>query len=332
MHSFSFDINKIDVCDDGRQIYENFNIYSLTDLEHVTSSNTCDIFTAKNQTKETVIVKMIKDSMKNDHTAVADFETEYGILSRVNHSNIIKLIGAGRIPRHFLILEYLKGGSLYNTLAETRAKLSNTSLIGRMLTTKNATFNYLTLLEKAHNLAEVLNYLHKLVHEGATIIHRDIKPDNIGFNEKGKLKLFDFGLCTCVKRRTYETEAYKMSGCTGSTKYMAPEVLLELPYSEKVDIYSFAIVVWEMASDKSVYKKWDTKQDIIDNVARKGKRPTLESNWPPNFREMLTSCWNQNPVLRPSAEEVMGKLQSLIKECRLEAQKKNSGLLASFLY
>ena len=51
------------------------------------------------------------------------------------------------------------------------------------------------------------------------------------------MKLFDFGLCTTVRTREYENEAYDMTGNTGSLRYMAPEVALRKPYTEKVDVY-----------------------------------------------------------------------------------------------
>ena len=74
------------------------------------------------------------------------------------------------------------------------------------------------------------------------IVHRDIKPENVGISSDGILKLFDFGLCRVVRKRLSADEAYAMTGNTGSIRYMAPEVVLKLPYTEKVDVFSFAVV------------------------------------------------------------------------------------------
>ena len=68
------------------------------------------------------------------------------------------------------------------------------------------------------------------------------------------LKLFDFGLCTCVKKHDDDTQTYEMTGNTGSLRYMAPEVALKQPYNEKADVYSFGIMVWQMARDRIPYK------------------------------------------------------------------------------
>ena len=58
------------------------------------------------------------------------------------------------------------------------------------------------------------------------VIHRDLKPDNMGWTADGQFKLFDFGLCTCVRKEETQHETYELTGCTGSIRYMAPEVVL----------------------------------------------------------------------------------------------------------
>ena len=93
------------------------------------------------------------------------------------------------------------------------------------------------LLLHAKSFAEAMEYLHSSVHPSAMILHRDLKPENLGITSDGRLKLFDFGLCRLVRKRTHLLEAYDMTGTTGSLRYMAPEVALARPYTEKVDVY-----------------------------------------------------------------------------------------------
>ena len=83
-----------------------------------------------------------------------------------------------------------------------------------------------------------------------------MKPDNIAFAADGTLKIFDFGLCTCVRKRvsSNDSEAYEMTGNTGSLRYMAPEVALQQPYDKRADVYSFGIIVWQMARGKLPFK------------------------------------------------------------------------------
>ena len=100
-------------------------------------------------------------------------------------------------------------------------------------------FNYVEVLQLSKDLAEAVNYIHNEMSQHAMIIHRDIKPDNIGLTSEGRLKLFDFGLCRCVNKGPDNnlSAAYEMTGHTGSLRYMAPEVVLDQPYNEKVDVY-----------------------------------------------------------------------------------------------
>lgn len=149
-----------------------------------------------------------------------------------------------------------------------------------------------------------INFLHDLT---------DLKPDNIGFTADGSLKLFDLGLCTCVKARTSSAQAYEMTGFTGSLRYMAPEVALRKPYNEKVDVYSFAIIVWQMARDRIPFKGF-TKEEFMKQLVSEGQRPKLDKNWPPKFSKLLEHCWDVDHMRRPSFTVIVLELNKLIAE------------------
>ena len=119
----------------------------------------------------------------------------------------------------------------------------------------------------------------------------------MGFTSSGILKLFDFGLCTCVRRRRLLDEAYELTGNTGSLRYMAPEVALRKPYSEKVDVYSWAIMLWQMARDSTPFKGL-TRDDFMKHVVNGNERPKLDKSWPSGFSSMLTACWHRDPQVR----------------------------------
>ena len=89
------------------------------------------------------------------------------MLARISHKNVIKVLGAGRIPRRFIVLEYLGGGSLNSLLADHQAKPGLAQKLFR-----KPSFTYATLLARAKDMAEALDYLHFKCHPGATIIHR----------------------------------------------------------------------------------------------------------------------------------------------------------------
>ena len=190
-------------------------------------------------------------------------------------------MGAGRLPRRFVVLEYLGGGSLNTILSQNATKPGFAQRLFR-----RPTFTYSNLLSKARDIAEALNFLHQRCHNGATIIHRDLKPDNVGFTSSGILKLFDFGLCTCVRQRRSLNEAYELTGNTGSLRYMAPEVALRQPYTEKVDVYSF-----QKSRKQPVKRQLFDDDHVLPKKYHEGKVPlqTLRADIDYGFAEAKTT-------------------------------------------
>jgi serine/threonine protein kinase len=141
----------------------------------------------------------------------------------------------------------------------------------------------------------------------------DLKPDNVGFTKDGQLKLFDFGLVTCVHSRTASDQTYEMTGYTGSLRYMAPEVVQRKPYTEKADVYSFGIMLWQMARDKVPFKGF-TKDEFIKQVVVNLERPKCDKSWPVGFTTLLKSCWDNDVARRPSFLMIVQAITKLIAQ------------------
>ena len=205
--------------------------------------------------------------------------------------------------RPFIVMERLRDLSEILNLS---AQDKNPTLF------KNKSFKYSEVLHLVRDLAVALRYLHGEVHQDATIIHRDIKPENLGLNPDGKLKLFDFGLCRCVKSRSDDTDMYEMTGNTGSLRYMAPEVVLGQPYTERVDVYSFGMIMWTMARNKSPFKGFDRAMHR-SRVVLEGERPKMDPEWPSDFTLLLDACWHQDSDLRPPFTVICDQLDKMIE-------------------
>lgn len=300
--AFSFPVAEIT----AKQMLPNdLTIDSFTDIKHIADGSNANVFLGKLRGQK-VIIKMIKASVQNDAVSVHEFDVEHGLLCRVSHPNIIRILGAGLFPRRFIVLEYLGGGTLNTMLSQNQAKPGLASRLFR-----KPTFTYANLLLKARDLADAFDYIHRNFHPGACILHRDLKPDNVGFTTDGVLKLFDFGLATCVRSRTSETQKYDMTGFTGSLRYMAPESALRKAYTEKVDVYSFGILIWQMARDKVPFKGL-TKEEFLRQISAGGERPKLDSSWPAAFSSLLTRCWHSDPLQRPSFSAIVDEIDRLI--------------------
>jgi serine/threonine protein kinase len=275
-------------------------------VNQIANGSHSNVFTA-NWKSKLVIIKMISEPAEDNYLVVKEFFTEQELLIRIQHKNVVKILGAGRQPRRFIVLELLDGGTLKDLFQSTISK----QFLLPLKAFRKSTFTFDSLLMKARELAQALQYLHYDTHYGVTVLHRDLKPDNIGFDFDGTLKLFDFGLASCVRSRTTQNTAYEMTGYTGSLRYMAPEVVLKQPYTEKVDVYSFAILVWQMGRDRVPFKLLN-KDTYIAHVVHGSQRPKLDSRWPPAFSQLLTACWDKDPQIRPSFDIICIELTKII--------------------
>ena len=173
-----------------------------------------------------VALKVLKYEHMNSEQAYNDFFAEEQFLSKIASAmeHIVKIRGSGFTEdlRPFIVLELLSAGNLGRRLADER---DTKKRVGWAL-------DIATALASLHSGAGT---------GGRPILHRDLKPDNVGFDAvTGELKLLDFGLVSVgseEKRSKKKTPRgsmlYDLTGCTGSIRYMAPEVGLGMPYNEK---------------------------------------------------------------------------------------------------
>lgn len=132
------------------------------------------------------------------------------------------------------------------------------------------------------------------------MIHRDLKPPNLLLVSGGTvLKICDFG--TAADKSTY------MTNNKGSAAWMAPEVFEGSSYTEKCDVFSWGIIFWEVLSRKKPFaEEKGVKRSAFQILwaVHIGERPKLLENCPPPIETLMTSCWDQNPSLRPTMQQV----------------------------
>ena len=134
------------------------------------------------------------------------------------------------------------------------------------------------------------------------------KPDNIGFTNDGILKIFDFGLAKELRNNErVEDGLYNMTGCTGSIRYMSPENLQGKPYNLKTDVYSWAMIMWNILALEPPFALY-TEQMIIDRVCNRGYRPKIFSTWSARMSKTIRLSWSANYDERPSFSEISAEL------------------------
>ena len=164
------------------------------------------------------------------------------------------------------------------------------------------------------DVAKGLNYLHSCK---PVIVHRDLKSLNLLLSEKVEdefdtpiMKIADFGMAKIKS----SVEANSMTANAGTYHWMAPEVLGGSSYNEKVDVYSFGIVMYEVICREIPFEETGLDGMKIAVAVSKGKRPSLDfvpKTCPIELVALMQSCWDQVPEKRPSMDFVIDKLKSV---------------------
>jgi mitogen-activated protein kinase kinase kinase 7 len=186
-------------------------------------------------------------------------------------------------------MEYAEGGSLHEVLHGSRKPVHYSAAHG---------------ISWARQCAEGVAYLHAM--SPKALIHRDLKPLNLLLVEGGTvLKICDFGTVT--------DKTTLMTNNKGSARWMAPEVFEGDTYTEKCDVFSWGIILWEILSRQSPFKEFENPLTVLWKV-HNGQRPPLVEGCPRPIENLMTACWAQAPAKRPAMStvvEIMRKLCSL---------------------
>jgi serine/threonine protein kinase len=226
-------------------------------------------------------------------SAAKDIAFEATILSKLpEHENIIRLhaVSSGfweNPQKGFLILE-----RLVEILDER---------LGRWRRNPQCRHEQqLRINQIAPGVAHAMEFLHS-----NKVIYRDLKPHNIGFDVAGTVRLFDFGLA-----RIHEEGERKLTGRTGSARYMAPEVARSQAYSFPADVHSYSILMWEVCTLQKAYANAASVSRMLRQEANDKGRPSLERIESPAMRGLLTACWSPDPSLRPTFERIVKELKA----------------------
>jgi serine/threonine protein kinase len=232
--------------------------------------------------KSTYALKHLRPRLADDHKPThyaqfaSDIVQEAEFLAVLQHPNIIKLRGISHLdskgfnqgPKgYFLIIDRLNE-TLAKRIARWKKSTKRRSL-DFLHSIKSGSKDFAVIstvllsqqLEILLQIAAALAYLHE-----KNVMFRDLKPENVGFDIRGDVKLFDFGLAKILPGNSdpYE-DSYKMS-IAGTPRYMSPEILCQSQCNLKADVYTFSMVMWEVLSLERPFSFVRNQEALFNHV------------------------------------------------------------------
>lgn len=273
-----------------------FNEFSNLN-EIATGGSGAVIFTADWQ-KQKVVLKIWRLSPFQQEEEYGAFESEIRLLSSIRSQYVVNFLGAIlEIPRVGIVLEYCSKGSLRSLL-------------------KRESLPWPRRLKLLHDLAMGMAFLHS-----RSIVHRDLKSDNVLVDKNYLAKVSDFG---CSKRLSLAA-AQQHTKYVGTSAYMAPEVTNGEQYNEKCDVFSFSIIMFEVLTllepyqgiprfniEVQVAKRPDLRPQVPDDVQfihdHESRDPTGDQD---KFISMMKRCWQHDQHERPSFDDILITFEEL---------------------
>ncbi|KAF5305887.1 hypothetical protein FQA39_LY09126 [Lamprigera yunnana] len=272
-------------------------------------------FNIGNQTgHRTVAVKTLKDDA--GERELADLLSEYQLLKEVSHPNIIKLLGASTLPGGpvYLIIEFAEHGSLRNYLRRSRHLNTEIHITTNRLENVNLEPDHYDepkvcemtpkeILSFAWQIANGMSYLSDI-----KLVHRDLAARNVLLAAGNICKISDFGLT----RDIYEDDAYfKRSKGRVPVKWMAPESLSDHVYTNKSDVWSYGILIWELVTLGASPYPGIVVQSLF-HLLKTGYRMERPENCSVVLYKVMRSCWNLDPEKRPTFSDLAMKFEKML--------------------
>nr|XP_037286398.1 tyrosine-protein kinase receptor torso-like [Rhipicephalus microplus] len=268
--------------------------------------------------RETVAVKMLKDNPTTEERR--NLQREIELLKLVGkHANVVNMRAYCTIgSRLALVVEYCPLGDLRTYLIKIKPceKSSSSGDPGHLDVSTSSTDSgiqedigdappLMILLSLARQVAQGMEFL-----SSKRVVHRDLAARNVLLVSEHHAKIADLGL----SRDTYEEGVYRKQG-TGllPARWMALESLSHMTYTTMSDVWSFGVLLWEVASLGAAPYAGVANHQLLDFLTA-GHRLTKPVNCPQETYDLMTSCWNASPICRPTFSAIVSRLDGILEQ------------------
>jgi len=233
--------------------------------------------------------------------AYADLANEAYIMKELQHDHILPILGMSQQRNiakgeFFIIVEKLK-----STMDLKLNKWAKDLGPFRQIVPKEDVM--IRINKVALAIAQGMQYIHS-----QNYLFRDLKPANIGFSQDGSVKIFGFGLAIRIPTSLGKDT---VKGKCGTLRYMAPETRRGKEYSYPIDVYAYAILLWQIITTRLPFEEDISTSNFIvsKNDLSDDKRPNLKYVKSKELSKLLESSWKTNPEERLTMNELVPKLQ-----------------------
>ncbi|XP_003217573.2 inactive tyrosine-protein kinase 7 isoform X1 [Anolis carolinensis] len=253
-----------------------------------------EVFLAKAkgiEDNETEMLVLVKSLQTRDEQLQLDFRREFEMFGKLNHSNVVRLLGLCREAEpHYMILEYVDLGDLKQFLRISRSK--DEKLKPQPISTK----------QKVSFCCQVALGMEHLSNN--RFIHKDLAARNCLVSAQRQVKVSSLSLSKDV----YNSEYYHYHQTWIPLRWMPPEAALEDEFSTKSDVWSFGVVMWEIFTlGEMPYSKLADEEVLAGLQSGKMKLPHPEG-CPSKLYKLMQRCWSASPKDRPSFSEIANML------------------------
>ncbi|KAI9560161.1 hypothetical protein GHT06_014172 [Daphnia sinensis] len=249
-----------------------------------------------------VAVKTVKDGAAAKEKQ--ELLREMRIMQQVGpHPNVVALLGCCTEQEPFLlIMEYVMYGRLLTFLRDHRSHQTyyNYSTDSEALTSRDLT-------TFAYCVAKGMEYIYS-----KGVVHRDLAARNVLVDHNKLCKVADFGLSRSVRDTAGEMYEQRVKGAL-PIRWMAPESLIQSVFTQKSDVWSFGILVWEIVTLGSTPYPGMEAREVMRRV-KDGHRLERPSHCRPEFYRLMSRCWHSDPQRRPDFGELKSELGQLLDD------------------
>jgi serine/threonine protein kinase len=246
-------------------------------------------------------IKFLPPELAADPERRQRFLKEAKAASALNHPHVCIVYDVGETEEGlpFIAMEFIEGGSLDSVLKKRRLEIPQ-------------------IVDLAVQVADALDAAH-----ACRIVHRDIKPANISLNERGQVKVLDFGLAKRLAAEsldalgtTAEVQQTQEGAILGTPRYMSPEQALGKPLDQRSDLFSLGVVLYELTTGQLPFGG-SNFAEILNNIAHSQPTAIARLNYdvPPELERITLKCLQKSPDRRyQSARELLVDLRNLARE------------------